>query len=293
MKFHLLAATLVFELLFQTALAASSRTIFLFKDVMKSNTTALRTTGFTTPIVFGFGILDNGYIMYYSNTPGSVDVLVASNGAYVGSAALADKMRSFKTGADTTVTRLEICMNSQHVKELMANPGPGSDTPLYRNFAALKTAWNLDAVNNDDESIYDVASTVTFGKMLGSAGYKYTISPYTNPTHWINVKNQLNQGLTAPNLLVDQVYLQCYDGGAGNDPTSWQSNLGLKVVPLIWVTNDAKPVYGNTAAQASTRFKAWNQKSTLGGGGYWNDYDIEKMGLSYKQYGDVLNSIFP
>ncbi|KAF1953667.1 hypothetical protein CC80DRAFT_494557 [Byssothecium circinans] len=292
MKAYFFLRSLCLELLLQHVLAAS-RTIFLFKDVMKSNTTALRTSGFTTLVVFGVGILDNGDIMYYSNTAGSVDTLVASNGAYVGSTALADKMRSFKTGSDTTVNRLEICMNSQHVANLMANPGPGSNTRLYRNFAALKTAWNLDAVNNDDESIYDVASTVKFGKMLGSAGYKYTITPYTNLNHWVNVKTQLNQGLQAPNLLVDQVYLQCYDGGAGNDPASWQSSLGLKVVPLIWVTNDSKPSYGTTAAQARTRFTNWNQRSALAGGGYWNDYDIEKMGLSYKQYGDVLTSVFP
>ena len=29
------------------------------------------------------------------------------------------------------------------------------------------------------------------------------------------------------------------------------------------------------------------------GGGYWNDYDIEKMSLSYEEYGDVLTSVFP
>jgi hypothetical protein len=29
------------------------------------------------------------------------------------------------------------------------------------------------------------------------------------------------------------------------------------------------------------------------GGGYWNDYDVEKMGLSYPGYGGVLASVFP
>jgi hypothetical protein len=31
----------------------------------------------------------------------------------------------------------------------------------------------------------------------------------------------------------------------------------------------------------------------LGGGGYWNDYDIEKMGLSYAEYAGVLKEVFP
>ncbi|KAI0008347.1 hypothetical protein F4779DRAFT_587340 [Xylariaceae sp. FL0662B] len=299
MKYHnALVRALLFELLFQHVLAILSatsniRSIFLFKDVMKSVTESLKTSGFNTLIIFGVGILDNGDIMYYSNTPGSSDVLVASNGTYVGGSALADKVSSFKTGDATGVDRVEISMNAQHVRELIQDPGPGAETTLYRNFEALRTAWGLDAVNNDDESIYDVASTVAFAQMLGEIGYKYTIAPYTNTGFWVAVETQINDGLEEPDLLLDRVYLQCYDGGAGNDPGSWQSTLGIKVVPLVWVTNDSKPSQGMTAAQAQSRFTSWNARSAVAGGGYWNDYDIEKMGLSYTEYGDVLTSVFP
>ena len=260
---------------------------------MKSNTAALKTSGFNTFILFGVGVLDNGDIKYYSNTPGSKDVLIASNGAYVGGVALANKVRSFKTGNTTGVNRLEISMNSQHIRALVAKPGPGADTRLFRNFKALKTAWSLDAVNNDDEKVYDVASTVAFAKMLSKIGYKYTIAPYTNTRFWSSIKTQLNKGLKDSDILLDRVYLQCYDGGARNDPGNWQKTLGMKVVPLVWVTNDSKPSQGNTAAQARNKFSGWKQRSAIGGGGYWNDYDIEKMRLSYKQYGDVLKSTFP
>jgi len=92
---------------------------------------------------------------------------------------------------------------------------------------------------------------------------------------------------------MDRVYLQCYDGGANNDPKSWQSDLGMKVVPLLWVTNDSKPSDGTTVSQAKSRFASWEKGNVLAGGGYWNDYDIEKMGSSYKAYGDVLLSVFP
>ncbi|KAI8633543.1 hypothetical protein F5Y19DRAFT_245053 [Xylariaceae sp. FL1651] len=298
MKYSLFTRALLFELLLPSVASALSeatssiRGIYLFKDVMKSNTSSLKTSGFNSVVIFGVGILGNGDIMYYSNTPGSSDVLAASNGTYVGGDALADKVRSFKTGT-TGITRTEISMNSQHVMELMANPGPGASTPLYRNFAALKTAWGLDAVNNDDEAIYDVASTVKFAKMLGQIGYKYTIAPYTNSGFWSSLIKQANSGLSDPNLLLDRVYLQCYDGGDGNNPASWSSILGLKVVPLVWVTNDSKPSEGITAAQAKTKFTSWSSQGGVAGGGYWNDYDIEKNGLSYKAYGDVLTSIFP
>ncbi|KAI0121850.1 hypothetical protein F4814DRAFT_445801 [Daldinia grandis] len=299
MLFHALLRALVFELLFQHASAtfnatasSSIRAIYLFKDVLKSNTASLKTSGFNSVIIFGVGILENGDIMYYSNTPGSKDTLIASNGAYVGGTALSDKVRSFKTG-DTGINRVEISMNSQHVRELTRSPGTGAETTLYRNFEALKTAWSLDAVNNDDESIYDVTSTAAFAKMLGTIGYKYTTAPYTNTGFWRSLTTQINSGLQEPNLLLDRVYLQCYDGGAGNDPGSWQSTLGMKVVPLVWVTNDSKPSQGTTATQARSRFTGWNSRSAVAGGGYWNDYDIEKMGLSYTAYGEVLTSVFP
>ncbi|KAL7624123.1 hypothetical protein AAE478_005680 [Parahypoxylon ruwenzoriense] len=299
MKYYILTRALLFELLLQhvsaAIIAATSniRAIYLFKDVLKSDTVSLKTSGFNSLIIFGVGILGNGDIMYYSNTPGSSDALVASNGSYVGGDALAEKVRSFKTGDGTGINRVEIAMNAQHVRDLMRSPGPGAETPLYRNFAALKEAWNLDAVDNDDEAVYDVSSTVAFAKMLGEVGYKYTIVPYTNTGFWASVKTQINNGLEEPNLLLDRVYLQCYDGGAGNDPGSWQNTLGMKVVPLVWVINDSKPSQGTTAAQARSRFTSWNSRSALAGGGYWNDYDIEKMQLSYTEYGDVLTSVFP
>lgn len=292
MRYYALARALLFQVLLCNVLAANIRSIFLFKDVLKSNTAAIKSSGFNSLIIFGVGVLDNGDIMYYSNTPGSSDVLIASNGAYVGGTALSDKVKSFKTGT-TGVNRVEISMNSQHIKELVASPGTGSSTRLYRNFAALKTAWSLDAVNNDDESIYDVASTVAFGRMLGNIGYKYTIAPYTNSGFWNSVRSQLNNGLAEPNLLLDRVYLQCYDGGAGNDPVGWQNTLSMKVVPLLWVVNDSKPSYGKTPAQAQSSFSSWQSRSALGGGGYWNDYDIEKMGSSYTDYGNVLKTVFP
>lgn len=288
MKFDNLYSWLSSLLLIFVPLVAAQdgdiRAIYLFKDVVKSNTKALTTSGFNTVVMFGVGILENGDIMYYSNTEGSSDTVVASGGQYVGGLELQDKVRSFKA-SDSGIDRVEICTNSNNIQALMASPGPGSDTNLYRNLVALKTAWGLDAVNNNDEAIYDLDSTLEFGRMVGNIGYKYTLVPYTRLSFWQSVKGSLGD-------LVDRVYLQCYDGGASNDPLSWQSQLGMGVVPLIWVTNDAKPQYGQTPEQARSRFAAWQARGTLAGGGYWNEYDIEKMNSSYEDYADVLNDLF-
>ncbi|KAI0143642.1 hypothetical protein GGR57DRAFT_346020 [Xylariaceae sp. FL1272] len=129
--------------------------------------------------------------------------------------------------------------------------------------------------------------------MLGQIGYSYTIAPYTNSGFWTSLIQKTNSGLLESNPLIDRVYLQCYDGGAGNNPASWSAMLGLKVVPLVWVTNDSKPSQGTTVAQAKTKFTTWNSQGGIIGGGYWNDYDIEKNGLSYTSYGAVLENLFP
>ncbi|KAI1343599.1 hypothetical protein F5Y15DRAFT_237280 [Xylariaceae sp. FL0016] len=129
--------------------------------------------------------------------------------------------------------------------------------------------------------------------MLDAIGYRYTIAPYTSTSFWKSVTTQANSGRDATDLILDRVYLQCYDGGAYNNPATWQQLLGMKVVPLVWVTNDSKPSFGTTPAQAKTKFSGWQANGALAGGGYWNDYDIEKMGSSYTAYGGVLTSVFP
>ncbi|KXH52068.1 coagulation factor 5/8 type domain-containing protein [Colletotrichum simmondsii] len=277
------------------AAAAGVKSIFLFKDVLQSNTTALKTAGFDTLLIFRIGLIDNGDLVYYSTGDAgeAVDAPVVTNGSYVGGTALAEKVKSFKTGT-TNINRVEISLVShdttfQIIRDLINADGTGSDTKLYKNFEVLKAEWDLDAFNNDDEGVYDVASTVSFAQMLGKMGYKYSIAPYTNSGFWANVRTQVE---SANPGLFDRVYLQVYDGGAGNNPGTWQTSLGMKVIPLVWVVNDAKPSQGTTATQAQQRFASWFSQYAVAGGGYWNDYDIEKMDSSYTDYGAALTSVF-
>ncbi|KAK2008202.1 coagulation factor 5/8 type domain-containing protein [Colletotrichum eremochloae] len=296
-RLAILVALLLHGSLLVYAAAANTdvKSIFLFKDVLQSNTTALKTSGFDSLVIFRIGVLDNGDLVYYS-TGGAgeaVDAPVVTNGTYVGGAALADKIRSFKTGT-TNINRVEVSLVShdttfQNIRDLISADGTGPDTVLYRNFAILKTEWDLDAFNNDDEGVYDVSSTVGFAQLLGAIGYRYSIAPYTNNRFWATVKSGIDAAVPG---LFDRVYLQVYDGGAGNNPGTWQTALGIKVIPLVWVINDAKPSQGVTAAQARQRFAGWSSQYAVAGGGYWNDYDIEKMGSSYAEYAAALTSVF-
>lgn len=277
------------------AIPDNVKPIFLFKDVMQSNTYALKTSGFDSVILFRIGILATGDLVYYS-TGGAGEAVsppVVTDGVYVGGSALAEKVRSFKKG-ETGINRVEVSSVSNddtfiNVRSLVNSTGIGPHTALYRNFKALKEAWDLDAWNNDDETQYDLSSHILFARMLGNIGYKYSSAPYTNTSFWLALKNALD--VAAPGLY-DRVYLQVYDGGQDNDPGEWQQTLGMKIIPLVWVTNDDKPQDGTTPAEALVKFGKWYSEEKVGGGGYWNDYDIEKMNSSYTAYGDVLGCVF-
>ena len=271
--------------------AANVKALYLFKDPALSNNTAIKTVGFNTVIVFSINVQSNGDIIYPLSAlgGGSPDVTLVTNGSYIGGSKYADLITGYKTGL-TKINRVEVTTGSaSNIQSLINADGIGSSTLLYRNFHALKQAWAIDAINNDDEAVYDVDSTVTFAKMLGTMGYKYTTAPYTNIDFWATVTQQINGNMSH---VLDRTYLQCYDGGAGNDPSQWQDGLGMDVIPLLWVTNDAKPYDGSTVSEAEADFSHWYSQEQVGGGGYWNNYDIEQQNSSYSAYANALNEIF-
>lgn len=263
--------------------------LFIFKDPALSNNAAIKSVGFDTVMAFALNVQSNGDIIYPLSAlgGGSPDVLLVSEGSYVGGPQYANIMKSYKT--NSTIKRTEATFGPYSIiQTLINNNGTGSSTLLYKNLAALKTAWDLDAINNDDEETYDLQSTVSFANMVGEIGYKYSAAPYTNMGYWAEAVKQINS--QSPNLF-DRVYLQCYDGGAGNDPGQWQTALGIAVQPILWVVNDAKPVYGKTPEEAQSTFAQFKSEG-ISGGGYWNNYDIEKQNSSYVAYADALRNAF-
>lgn len=188
----------------------------------------LRASGFTTMILFTMTVQTNGDFTYNEG------VMICSNGVYVGPPNWGTLLNQCRV-APTTINRIEMSIAGwgdpswTNIKNLIAANGTNTTTVLYRNLAALKAALGIDAICNDDEMAYDSTSTIQFGKMCASVGLKSTLCPYTNPSHWQAVYN----GLGTANC--DAVYLQCYDGGAGNTPTGWNSYFpGLKVIPGYW-----------------------------------------------------------
>jgi hypothetical protein len=190
-----------------------------------SQISGFRASGMTTMIIFNMGVATNGDFTYGGT--------ICSNGVYIGPSNWGSLLNQCRT-QPSSITRIEVCIGGwtdpswTNIKNLIAANGTNSSTVLYQNLLALKNALGIDAIDNDDEAAYDSASTIKFGQMCNSVGLKSTLCPYTNPSYWQAVKSGLGSNC-------DQVYLQCYDGGAGNNPATWNTYFsGLKVVTGYW-----------------------------------------------------------
>lgn len=127
---------------------------------------------------------------------------------------------------------------------------------MYKNFKALKNAIpEIDAVNNDDEHCYDVATAVKFHKMMYELGYKTTVAPYMNRSFWENLVSQLGDRC-------DRVLIQCYDGGAGNNPSDW--HLGNRAV------HAGRMNYQEGGVDACiAQMESWKKNNGVSGGFIW------------------------
>jgi hypothetical protein len=220
----------------------------------KSSIANLKESGWNVLFVFAFSVQSNGDITAGSRT-------IVQNGNYVGDPSWSSNVTALKT-FPTTVTRYEVTIGGwgngsyDAIKSLVASEGTGPTSTLYRNFQALKAAVpGIDAINDDDELTYDIGSSTAFGQMVNALGMKLTTVPYQNQSFWVQLKNNLGTGN-------DIVYLQVYQGGAGNDPGQWNSAFGngFHVVP---------GQESNT--QSASQWATWASADGAKGGFYYPD----------------------
>jgi hypothetical protein len=241
----------------------------------------LKASGFTTIVVWTIHIENNGNLGFNGEFP------LCQGGSYVGNNTHSDfpaNMANLKT-ASTSVNRIEFGLSGYgsgtfaNIKTLIAAEGTGPTSTLYKNFQALKQAVPaVDAINFDDESTYDVASSVQFAVMLADLGYKVTLCPYTSSSYWTSVASQTN---TQRAGAVDAIFLQCYDGGAGNSPCNWNFG-GIPIYPGLWDTN-------YTPSGVQTKMASWKTSCNITGGFMWLYDDFVNNGKC-AQYASAINT---
>ena len=143
------------------------------------------------------------------------DILVVQNGKLAPGFKTAT-WDAFKNDCPN-ITRIEISVSAwgtkdfEKIKNIIQRDGTGKDTLLYRNFKCLVDATGADAVNFDDESLYEVKPMADFAKMCIDMGCKITFCPYSSMDFWYELY------LAVGKEHVDRIYVQFYDGGAGNN----------------------------------------------------------------------------
>ena len=212
-----------------------------------------KASGFTTLITFAMHVDADGTLEIGGGP-------VCRNGVYIGPGNWSSLITTLKT-PPTTVTRYEVCIGGwldtsyDNIKSLVTSQGTGPGSMLYRNFQALKSAVpGIDAINDDDEKTYDLGSSAGFANLLAGLGYMFTLAPYTQQAFWVNLYNSITN--------CDDIYLQCYAGGASNDPGLWNVAFGhgVKVIP---------GQESNTSSPAT--FRGWYLETGVQGGFYYPD----------------------
>ncbi|MFI5845279.1 discoidin domain-containing protein [Catenuloplanes sp. NPDC051500] len=227
----------------------------------------LRASGFTTVVLWAIHVRADTGDLWLN------DERIIADGAYVGNAAWPDQLRTLKQ-SPTSVNRIEVSVGSAGpddwgaIDGLIDRTGTGSGSVLYRNFQTLRTITGADAINDDDEQHYDVDSTTAFARMVIAMGYRFTLVPYTNMAFWRTIKTNLGDA-------VDRVYLQGYAGGAGNNPATWASSLGMPVDPGLWSRHGTNCASGDSPATVESRMRSWQTSAGIQGGFMWLYDDMQ------------------
>lgn len=246
-----------------------------------STITKLKESGFTYVILFNVTVEPDGTLTTDGET-------ICKNGQYVFANEqpyYIEDVKALKTWP-TSIERIEICIGGwgnesyDRIRTLIEREGTGSNSILYRNFQALKQAIpEIDAVNNDDEHCYHAETAVKFHTMMYDLGYKTTVAPYTNKSFWQSLVNGLIRNRSGA---CDRVLIQCYDGGANNNPSDWH----LGNLPV----HAGRTNYQTDMATSVSQMQTWRDNNGVVGGFVWV-YNDETWKLN--QWAAAMNRVFP
>lgn len=186
---------------------------------------------------------------------------LASEGKYKGDSKWNDLLQCLKT--DGTVNRIILSIGCCGQFNEIKNLGTTANGILHKNFQAIHAALPaIDGIDFDNESNYDANTTVNFALMLHDIGFnEVTFCPYTNENKWISWLQAINKKHPG---FVTGFNLQCYSGGAGNNPVDWMKALkGIVpnppgfVFPGLAAQNENN---GGDSPKAMTKIlKTWNK----------------------------------
>jgi len=255
----------------------------VYKHVTK-NITELAKSGFNELIVWSVEVNSTGDLNLNGEFP------LTSAGAYIGNKTYPDFAADLAKIKKGTVKRVTLSIGSSNygdwedIKSLVDSQGVGKNSILYKDFAAIKAALPIDAIDFDDENSYDSASTIKFAVMLGKLGYNVTMNPYTNNSYWTSVVSSINSQRAGT---VDGIHLQTFAGGGGNSPCSGWDFGSVPVFPGISDQSSAPPYL--TPSQTQTAMQNWHKQCGIIGGWVWI-FDQIAGTKQVKQYAHAITT---
>jgi hypothetical protein len=253
----------------------------VYKHIQK-NIQELKKSGFNELIVWSVEVNSTGDLNLNGEFP------LTSGGDYIGNKTYPHFPADLKTIKSGTVKRITLSIGSSNygdwedIKALVDAQGTGPKSILYKDFAAVKAALPIDAIDFDDENSYDPSSTTSFAVMLGKLGYNVTMNPYTNSSYWTSVVSQINAKRSGT---VDGIHLQTFAGGDGNNPCSGWDFGKVPVYPGISDQSSAPPDLSPAATKAA--MKSWHSQCGITGGWVWIFDQIAGTKL-VKQYAHAI-----
>jgi hypothetical protein len=259
---------------------------------IQNNIDDVKHSGFTRVICWCIHVNPNGDLVFN-------DPLLVHDGVYSADPTWPSYLSQLKQGS-TTVNSLYFSVGSggvqdyAHIRELIRTQGTGPTSILYRNFRALKQAFPyIDGIDLDVEDDFDHDTIVAFSLMMGQLGMKVTFCPYFAPNFWVSCLADVER--QSPGL-VTGFNLQCYDGGAGNNPADWvnaiqQAGFSVPVYPGLWA-HHFDCTAGDSPAQVQAKITGWKD-SGIAGGFIWHYDDVQRCGPSSTDYANAIASSLP
>jgi hypothetical protein len=213
----------------------------------------MQASSFTTVVLWALHVHDDGD--FYFN-----DTRAVSGGQWLLGDTMPQLLTQLRDASQVTEVVMSIGPFASDFEAIVANPASAN-----ANFTTLASTLSLDAIDFDYEGGDSTTTIVEITEMVDALGLGVTYCPYTDEELWLACLAQVYQDLGRQP--VRWYNLQCYDGGAGNDPVEWAQSianygqpLGIDdpaafVLPGYWVKNNGpKPWYGKCPSELESQF---------------------------------------
>jgi hypothetical protein len=268
------------------------------KDVPGKNAeqlAALQQSGFTSVILWTLHVHPDGTLFYN-------DTVIVSEGVLAAAFSHLPDLVKQLVGSGSSVQNVLFCIGSANardftnIKTLLATVE--GKRALARSFNALSSAMPIAGYDFDNEDLFDPSASDTVAELsevlCANKRLFITYCPYMMQDMW----NQAIQSVYTWNQRQKPVLgqsvrwwnLQCYSGGAGNDPSSW-----ARLLPENAGVADkaAYIVPGYSASQSPSSIEAtFKSLATsdpgIAGGFIWNSSAIFAGSFMPRDYAQAI-----